>query len=94
MSEDKKENRENRFAEAIAEIAHSQMGYLIGFGLMMLAAGIGAKWDGHIYDRKNCVQIQKVDNLIYKVDTCNGKTELLKDISIDENSSNKTLERK
>jgi len=94
MSEDKKEKRENRFAEAIAEIAHSPMGYLIGFGLMMLAASVGTKWDGHIYDRKNCVKIQKVDNLIYKVDTCSGQTKLLKDIDIDENSSNKTLEEK
>ena len=94
MSEDKKEKRENRFAEAVAEIAHSQMGYLIGFGFMVLAIGIGSKWDGHMYDRKDCVKIQKVDNLIYKVDTCSGETELLKDTNIDEKSSNKTLERK
>jgi len=83
------EERENKFAEAFAAIANSPMGYLIGFGLMILATNVGMKWDGHIHDRKGCIQIQKVDNLTYKVDTCTGKTELLKNNSRDQNTSNK-----
>jgi len=74
------ENRENKFVAAVAEIAHSQMGYLIGFGLMMLAIYVGVKWDGHLYDRKGCVQLQEISGQIYKVDTCSGDNEL---ISID-----------
>ena len=48
--EDIKDKRENKFAEAAAQIAHSPMGYYIGFGLFALAIGIGSKWDGHRFD--------------------------------------------
>lgn len=75
---DSQEKRENRFAEAISEIAHGPMGYFIGFGLMMFAVYIGIRWDGHLHDRKGCIQLQEVSGSIYKVDTCTGKTELLK----------------
>ena len=88
------EKREKYFAESIAEIANSPMGYLIGLGLLTFAGGVTSKWDGHIYNRTNCIQLKKIDNLIYKVDTCNGKVELLKDVSLDKNSSNKSLKEK
>lgn len=89
---DKNEERENRFAKAIAEISHSQLGYWIGISLFVFANSVALKWDGHLFDRKDCVKIQKIDNFIYKVDTCSGKTELLKDKTTDENSSNKSLD--
>jgi len=76
--EDKTERRERRFAEAVAEIAHSQMGYLIGFGFMAFAISVGSSWDGHLYDRKDCVKIQETEDATYKVDSCSGDVEVLK----------------
>lgn len=43
----------------------------------MLAIYIGIKWDGHLYDRKDCVKIQETTTAIYKIDTCSGETEEL-----------------
>ncbi|MDX4037730.1 hypothetical protein [Aliarcobacter skirrowii] len=74
---DKQEKREKRFAEEIAEIAHSQMGYLIGFGIMMFLVYLGIRWDGHIFDRKGCVEVQERNGKFFKVDTCSGSVEEL-----------------
>ena len=74
---DNDDKNHNKFVCAIAEIAHSQLGYLIGFGFMVLAIGIGSKWDGHIFDRKGCVEVQEKSGHFFKVDTCNGTVEEL-----------------
>jgi hypothetical protein len=75
VNEDKTEKRDSRFAEAIGEIAHSQLGYFIGIALFMLAIGISMKWDGHIHDRKGCVEVQEKAGKFFKVDTCTGDIE-------------------
>jgi|GEM_PF-4014019 len=33
---------------------------------------MAGKWDGHLYDRKGCVQLQEIAGKVYKVDTCTG----------------------
>jgi len=83
---DNEESKHNRFAEAVAEIAHSQMGYLIGFGIMMLAIGFSSKWDGHLYDRKDCVELKEISGKIFKVDSCSGDVE---EVKVDENEGSK-----
>ncbi|MBN2815456.1 MAG: hypothetical protein JXQ67_02140 [Campylobacterales bacterium] len=74
---DEQEKRENRFAEAIAEIAHSQLGYYIGVALFMFVILVLSKWDGHLFDRKGCVEVQEISGKFFKVDTCSGKVEEL-----------------
>ncbi|MDX3960253.1 hypothetical protein AAW30_01492 [Arcobacter porcinus] len=74
---DKQEKIEKRFAEAIAEIAHSPMGYFIGFGIMISLIYLGIRWDGHIFDRKGCVEVQERNGKFLKVDTCSGSIEEL-----------------
>jgi hypothetical protein len=85
---DKKEKRENRLAEAVAEIAHSQMGYFIGMAIFMFVVSVATKWDGHLFDRKGCIEIQEKNGQLFKVDTCSGDIEqiYIKDIN---QSSNK-----
>jgi hypothetical protein len=65
------------FYKAIKKIAPSSMGTLIGFGLCSFLVTASNKWDGHLYDRKDCVKLQKIASVIYKVDSCNGRVELL-----------------
>lgn len=74
-NEDRQDKRENKFAEAIAEIAHSQMGYYIGFGIFMLAMGIGMRWDGHLFNPKGCVEVQEISGKYFKVNSCSGDIE-------------------
>jgi hypothetical protein len=83
---DSEEKKHNKFVSAIAEIAHSQLGYFIRFGFMMLAIGIGSKWDGHIFDRKGCVEVREKSDHFFKVDTCNGTVE---ELAIEEVAQNK-----
>ncbi|MBE8232486.1 MAG: hypothetical protein HAW67_02035 [Endozoicomonadaceae bacterium] len=76
MSESE-EQKQSRFASAIAEIAHSQLGYLVGFGIMIALIGFNSKWDGHFFDRKGCVEVQERAGKFFKVDTCDGTVEEL-----------------
>lgn len=73
------DKRENKFAEAIAQIAHSQLGYFIGIALLMFVMVVLTKWDGHLYDRKGCVEIQEKSGKFFKVDTCVGNIEEIVD---------------
>ncbi|WP_345881177.1 hypothetical protein [Shewanella algae] len=73
--EEVRDKRENKFAEAIAEIAHSQMGYYIGFGIFMLAIGIGTRWDGHLFSQKGCIEVQEINEKYFKVNSCSGDVE-------------------
>ena len=63
----------NSAVKAASELANSPMGYWIGFGLFVLASSVGVNWDGHLHDRKGCVEVQAVSNFIFKVDTCTGE---------------------
>lgn len=72
-----RERRENKLSENVSEAANSTIGYLICTGLIMLVTCIGVKWDGHLYDRRDCVKLQEISGAVYKIDTCTGKTELL-----------------
>jgi hypothetical protein len=63
-----------------SELGNSSFGSNLGFGLAFLGiyAGLalmmfGSKWDGHLFDKKGCVQIQEIKNQLYKVDTCDIK---------------------
>jgi hypothetical protein len=65
-------------AHAAAALAHTPLPYLLGMALMLT----GIKWDGHLHDQKGCFQLQEVKGVIYKVDTCSGKTEELKPVAV------------
>ena len=61
-----------------------EFGIGIGFGLAMVAFFLlpplvmfASQWDGHFHDRRGCVQLQEISEVVYKVDSCTGKTELL-----------------
>lgn len=61
-------------AHAAAAFANTPFPYLLGVGLMLM----GSKWDGHLVDQKGCYQLQEIKGIVYKIDTCTGKTEELK----------------
>jgi len=73
-----------KIAEAASKLGNSDLGSGLGLGLVFFGL-FGAialvyaaiKWDGHLHDRKGCVQLQEVQGKVYKVDTCTGKTEFL-----------------
>jgi len=43
----------------------------------MFVALVLSKWDGHLFDRKGCVEVQEISGKFFKVDTCSGKIEEL-----------------
>jgi len=57
-------------AHAAAAFAHTPFPYLLGVALMILAT----RWDGHLHDQKGCLQLQELKGIVYKVDTCTGKS--------------------
>jgi hypothetical protein len=92
---EKKDHKESvGFWAAIASgIGNSPLGALLGLGFCMalpiLAGAFAGNWDGHLYDRKGCVQLQEMQGKVYKVDTCTGDVELLK---IEEDKEDKDQE--
>ena len=83
MSESEKENvsKTNLIAKAMESVAHSPLGYLIGMALVYLAIiaipRVADKWDGHLQDQTGCVKLQKIDKIIYKVNSCSGEVSKL-----------------
>ena len=61
-------------AAAAASLAHTPLPYLVGMALLLT----GSRWDGHLHDPKNCFQLQEMKGIVYKIDTCTGKTEEMK----------------
>lgn len=95
MSQDKDRKERVDFWAALASgIGNSPLGAFIGialcFALPIGVMAISAKWDGHLSDRKGCVQLQEIQGKVYKVDTCTGDVELLK---IEEDKEDKDQEQ-
>jgi hypothetical protein len=61
-------------AHAAAAFADTPFPYLLGMALIYVAT----KWDGHLHDQKGCFQLQEIKGIVYKVDTCTGKAEELR----------------
>ncbi|KAB1443084.1 hypothetical protein [Pseudodesulfovibrio senegalensis] len=58
----------------------------VGFALILLAmmspfivGFIAYKWDGHFFPQENCWKVQEVNGRIFKVNTCNGEVEEIKE---------------
>ena len=69
-------------ADSAARLGDSALGSGLGIGLMMLAfigggAGLiaASRWDGHLHPQQGCVQLQKIDGQLFKVNSCTGEVE-------------------
>ena len=79
MNPESNRNQKTEFADAAAKFGDSSLGE--GLGLCLILTGpfvagaliiAASQWDGHLYDRKGCVQLQEVNGQIFKMDTCTG----------------------
>ncbi len=68
-----------KFAGLAKGVGDSSLSTVLGMavvvvGIAVFIAGVvmAGKWDGHLYDRKGCVQLQEIAGKVYKVDTCTG----------------------
>lgn len=55
----------------------------IGLALMMGLGSAAAKWDGHIFPQENCWKVQEINGRIFKVNTCSGEVEEIKEANAD-----------
>jgi len=62
-------------AASLSSIAHSQMGMLVGMGVMIGLGSAAVHWDGHLVSQVGYFQLQKIDNRVFKVNSCTGKVE-------------------
>ena len=80
---DNTDKKVSDLATAFANLGDSPFGGLLGVALFFLVIFgfvlLMVKWDGHIYNRKGCVQLQEIKGKVFKVDTCTGKVERLKE---------------
>ena len=75
MNPESNRNQKTEFADAAARFGNSRLGVGLGLGLFFVAWALiiaATQWDGHLYDRKGCVQLQEVKGQIFKMDTCTG----------------------
>ncbi len=73
-----KPDRTSLIAHAAAALADSPLAFGLGFGLLFGLPLLATHWDGHLTDRRGCVQLQEMKGKVYKVDTCTGKVEEVK----------------
>lgn len=77
-------NKNNSKTENILNAAEglgsSPLSLLFGLGLWGLIAALFVlgvffiyKWDGAIYGRENCVKLESVEGVIYKIDSCKSE---------------------
>ncbi len=64
--------------EGLKAIAGTPFPYFFGFALLLALPSLASKWDGHLYSRQGCVQLQELQGRIFKVDTCTGSVEEVK----------------
>jgi len=64
--------------DGLKAIADTPFPYLFGIALLVALPSLASKWDGHLYSRQGCVQLQELQGRIYKVDTCTGNVEEVK----------------
>lgn len=58
-------------AQAAREWASTPFPYFLGLAFLLAAL----RWDGSFFDRKGCYQLQELNGVVYKVDSCAGKVE-------------------
>jgi hypothetical protein len=51
--------------------------FLSLFGMIPLVM-FASQWDGHLHEQKSCYELKKIDNKMYKLNTCNGDIEEMK----------------
>jgi len=85
--ENKNIKHASKIAEAVSQLGDSDFGSSLGIGLGILGsfAAIAmivaaSKWDGHLYNRKDCVTLKEIKGQVYKVDTCTGNITVFKDV--------------
>lgn len=68
----------------MAALGNSDLGRGVGASLFLLVVSspiwlgiIAAKWDGHLYDRKGCLELQEIKGEIYKINSCDNTVEKL-----------------
>jgi len=50
---------------------------VFGFAAMAAAMFFSVHWDGHLYEQKQCYEIQEIKGKPFKVNTCTGDIEEL-----------------
>ena len=58
-------------AAAASALAGTPLPYLLGIALMFVAM----RWDGSLHSRQGCIQLQYINGVTYRVDTCNVKAD-------------------
>ena len=70
---------------SLASAGDSLFGVYLGLALVFVGIAftmVAVKWDGHIYDRTGCIELQEAKGSLYKVDTCTGTIETFKESGI------------